>query len=73
MLFRSRPRAPPPPSPPPRFFCALAVVGKAQYQGVIDELHACRDPPLDDLARNWQVGARAGARAGAGARARGRP
>jgi len=43
-----------------RFFCALAVVGKAQYQAVIDELFAVRDPPLDDLARNWMdfVGAR---------------
>ena len=32
-----------------RFFCALAVVSKPQYQQVIDELTRNTTPPLDEL------------------------
>ena len=32
-----------------RFFCALAVVSKSQYQQVIDELTRNTTPPLDEL------------------------
>ena len=34
-----------------RFFCALAVVSKSQYQIVIDELTRNTTPPLDELGR----------------------
>ena len=34
-----------------RFFCALAVVSKSQYQQVIDELTRNTTPPLDELGK----------------------
>ena len=35
-----------------RFFCALAVVSKSQYQIVIDELTRNTTPPLDELGNS---------------------